>query len=69
MKSSTGHGNYFESGRVTNITAVTNPRGVCYSEDMNVLYILLGALAGGTFGWLMGRRAAAQPEDCSATPT
>jgi hypothetical protein len=36
---------------------------------MNVLYILLGALAGGTFGWIIGRRAAAQPEDCSATPT
>jgi hypothetical protein len=36
---------------------------------MNVVYILLGALAGGGFGWLMGRRAATQPQDCTATPT
>ena len=34
---------------------------------MNVLYILLGALAGGTFGWIIGRRAAAQPQDCATT--
>ena len=36
---------------------------------MKVLYIILGALAGGVFGWLIGRRAAAQPEDCATTPT
>jgi hypothetical protein len=36
---------------------------------MNVLYILLGALAGGGFGWILGRRAATQPEDCNTAPT
>lgn len=35
---------------------------------MNILYIILGAAAGGTIGWLLGRRASTQPQDCK-TPT